>query len=128
MNPSSPPPIPTRSSGSFPRQAATFSLVAPFVSFAIGIFLQPQVRGIRIAMIILGLISMLLIVCGMIFGIVALLAMKSHGREGIFGKALAGTCINGILLLLILISLPAVMKAAERAKARQRQQMEQQQR
>src|SRR6266581_619697 len=78
----SPPPLPTPPpiipapppASSFPRQAAAFSLVAPLVSFATGIFLQPQVRGIRIAMIVLGLTSMLLIIAGLVLGIVALRA------------------------------------------------------
>ena len=131
----SPPSLPTPPSivpaspptSSFPRQAATFSLIAPLVSFAMGIFLQPQVRGSRIAMIILGLTSMLFIIAGLVLGIVALVATKRHGRVGIFGKALAGTCINGLLVFLMLVSIPGLMKAMERAKAHQRQQMEQRQ-
>jgi uncharacterized membrane protein len=97
------------------------------VSFGIGIFLQPQVRGNRIAMIVLGLTSMLLIISGLILGIVALVATKRHGRAGIFGKALVGTIINGLLVLAMLVTIPGLMKAMERAKARQQQQMEQRQ-
>jgi hypothetical protein len=122
-----PPPIIPASSppGALPKQAATFSLVAPFISFAIGIFLPPQVRGSRIGMIVLGLTSILLIISGLILGIVALAATKRHGRVGIFGKALAGTCINGLLVLSMLASIPALRRASENAKAMQRQHMEQ---
>src|ERR1022692_3247527 len=118
-----PPPIVPASppTSSFPKQAATFSLFAPSVSFAISIFVQPQVNGIRIAMIILGLTSMLLIIAGLVLGIVALAATKRHGRAGIFGKALAGTCINGLRVLVMIVSIPGLMKAMERAKAMQRQ-------
>lgn len=124
-----PPPIPAPPPppSPFPRQAAIFSLCAPFVSFAIGIFVQPQVRGMRLAMIILGLLQMLLILSGLILGITALLSTKRYGRAGVFGKAIAGTCINGLLVLLMLISIPALMKAKEKAKSMQRQRMEQQQ-
>jgi hypothetical protein len=66
----------------------------------------------------------LLIVSGLVLGILALIATRRHGRAGIFGKALAGTCINGMLVLAMLISIPGLMKAMERAKAVQRQQME----
>lgn len=100
-------------------------MVAPFVAIGISIFLQPQVRGNRWGMMILGATSMLLIVLGLVFGIVALVGTKRHGRQGIFGKAMTGTCICGILTLLMLISIPALMKAAERAKAMQRQRMDQ---
>jgi len=78
-------------------------------------------------MIVLGVLSTLLIIVGLILGIVALAATRSHGRTGIFGKAIAGTIINGLLVLLILASIPGMMKAMERAKAMQ-QQMEQNQR
>ena len=93
----------------------------------ISIMLQPQVRGNRWAMMILGLTSVLLIVLGLVFGIVALVATKRHGRRGIFGKAIAGTCICGLLTLLMLISIPGLMRAMERAKEMQRQRMEQRQ-
>ena len=125
--PTSPPQLPAsvRPASSFPSQAATFSVVAPFVAIGISIVLQPQVRGNRWAMMIFGVTSMLLIVLGLVFGIVALVGTKRHGRQGIFGKAMTGTCICGILTLLMLISIPGLMRAAERAKAMQRQRMEQ---
>lgn len=123
-----PPQIPVSSpANTFARQAATFSVIAPFIAMGISVALQPQVRGNRWAMIILGLTSVLLIVLGLVFGIVALVATKRHGRHGILGKAIAGTCICGLLTLLMLISIPGLIRAAERAKAIQRQRMEQQQ-
>lgn len=77
--PTSPPQLPTsvRPASSFPGQAATFSVVAPFVAIGISIFLQPQVRGNRWAMMILGAASMLLIVLGLVFGIVWLWSAPS---------------------------------------------------
>ena len=73
--------------------------------------MQPLVHDSPMARIILGLTSALLIVAGLIFGIVALIATGHHGRRGIFGKALAGTCINGLFVLLIpvLMILPIVL-------------------
>ena len=112
-------------SSAFAKQAAKCSFVAPLIAIALGIFAQPQVRGVRIAMIILGLTSVLLVIGGLILGIVALVATRRHGREGILGRALAGTCINGFIILMMLISTFGFMKAMEKAKARQRQQMEQ---
>jgi tetratricopeptide (TPR) repeat protein len=46
---------------------------------------------------------MLLIISGLVFGIIALVATKRYGRKGIFGKALTGTCINGLLVLLMFV-------------------------
>jgi hypothetical protein len=117
----SPPPIPTpplidADSGKFARNAAMFSLAAPLIAFCIGLFVQPQVRGIRVAMIAFGLTQMLLILSGFVLGIVAWTATRRIGREGILGTAIAGTCINGLLILLSLMLVPALKKAAERAK------------
>jgi uncharacterized protein YegJ (DUF2314 family) len=112
--PLSPPPP----DSSFPQQAAICSLVAPLISFVIGIFVQPQVRGNHIAMIVLGLSSTLLIIAGLILGIVALVVTKRHGREGIFRKALTGTCINGLLVLMMVIGIAGLLTARERARAR----------
>lgn len=111
------------STHSFPRQAATFSLVAPCISFAIAIFVQPQIRGIRLAMIVFGLLQMLMIISGFVLGIVALAATRWCGRTGIFGKAITGTCVNGLLILLTLVGIPGIIKAANRAKAFRQQQV-----
>jgi hypothetical protein len=112
---------------SFARQAAKFSVVAPLVAVAINMFVQPQVRGNRIAMIILGLISVSLIVSGCTFGIVALVVAKRRGEKGISGTAAVGTIICGILTLAMLLSIPALWRAMERAKETQRQRIEQKQ-
>lgn len=112
---------------SFARQAALFSLLAPFIGIGMNIFGQQAVQGNRIAMIILGGTSILLYLAGFVFGIVALVGTKRHGRKGIFGRAVAGICINGIVILLMLVSIPVFKKMAENAKAVRQQRMEQQQ-
>ena len=106
----------------FAKQAATFSLLAPLISIFIGIFGQQQVRGNRAAMMILGLASTLLILLGLILGIAALVSSKRHGVQGVRGRAIAGTCICGILTLLMLLSIPVMIRVGQRAKERQRQQ------
>ena len=59
--------------------------------------IHPHIRGIHRANIV---IDSLLIISGLIFGIIALVATKRHGRKGILGKALIGTCVNGLIVLL----------------------------
>jgi hypothetical protein len=132
-----PPPVPPQTpppvipecppANSFARQAALCSVIAPFISFGIGIFGQQAVQGNRAAAVILGGVSMLLILAGFIFGIVALFGMKKHGPKGILGKALAGICINGFLILMMLIAIPMFMRMAQQAKAAQSQPPMQQQ-
>lgn len=104
-----------------------FSLFAPLASFGVNLFAEPQVRGHRSAAAVLSLTFIVLIISGLVLGIVALVSTKKHGRAGIFGWAIAGTCINGLLVFVMLISIPSQIKAAERAKDRQRQRMEQRQ-
>jgi hypothetical protein len=121
-----PPPIPVQAESSdgwyFARQAAAFSLAAPFVAMAITWFSRDAVRDNRIGVMILGSIIDLIIVSGFILGVIALVRTKKHGREGIFGKAIAGVCINGLFIAGILISFHVLTKlAVERANDRQRQ-------
>src|SRR6266480_4537743 len=118
-----PPPLPSNAPSQVPTppqqntlssQAATVSVVAPFVAIALSIFGQPQVRGHRWGMMILGLTSVLLIVLGLVCGVVGLIGAKRHGYHGILGKAIAGTCICGLLTALMLISIPGLIRAMER--------------
>ena len=115
LPPQAPPPgIPSlRPTNSFPKQAALFSLVAPFVGFGIGIFGQQAVQGNRAAAIILGCISTLLILTGFVLGIIALFGIKKYGKKGILGRAIAGVCINGVIILLALIAIPSYARAAD---------------
>jgi hypothetical protein len=116
--PPTPPPLISAvpPANSFARQAALFSLLAPVVSIGINLFGQQGVQGNRIGMIILGGTCTLIILAGFVLGIVALFGTKKHGRKGIFGRAIAGICINGILILFMLIAIPTFKKAAEREK------------
>jgi preprotein translocase subunit YajC len=53
--------------------------------------------------------------------------MKKYGKKGILGGAIAGVCINGFLILMMLIAIPRFMRMAQQARAAQaQQQMEQQ--
>jgi ABC-type molybdate transport system permease subunit len=126
--PPSPPTIPGHSPrASFAKQAATFSLLAPFVGMGVNIFTQLGAREHPIALAIVGGTAVLLILAGFVLGIVALVQMKKYGKQGIFWKAIAGICINGLLIAAMLISIPGLKKAAERAKEMQRQKLQQQQ-
>jgi hypothetical protein len=130
VTPPSPPPIaapapPPAKSASFASQAATFSLVAPLLCIGMNVFAGETVHGNRIAMMVLGGTCALLIIAGLVLGIVALFATRRHGRKGILGKAVAGVCINGIIVALMVLTIPAMTRAARHARAMQNQSSEQ---
>jgi hypothetical protein len=111
----------------FVFQAAQASILAPAISIVTSIIinsggqLPPLARGIA------GISCILLILLGFIFGIIALFGIRRYGKRGILGRAIAGLCINGILIVFMIASIPMYKKMAERAKEMQRQKMEQQQ-
>jgi hypothetical protein len=122
-----PPPIPVEVESSddgwyFARQAANFSLAVPFVVIALNWFCRDAVRDSRVGMLIVGSITDVLVVSGFILGIIALVRTKKCGREGIFGKAIAGVCINGLLIAAILITVHVLTKFyIERTNDQQKQ-------
>jgi hypothetical protein len=109
-------PIPAKAESSdegyyFARQAANFSLAAPFMAMAVSGCSREAVRsGNRVSMMIVGGMGILLIVSGFIFGVIALYRTKKCGAEGIFGKAIAGVCINGFFIVTMLISFHVLTK------------------
>lgn len=112
-------PLPSTPAGGPARNAAICSLLAPVFSIFIAIGVQPQVHGNRLAMIILGVLQMSLILLGFVSGIWAWRRTKRVGRQGIYGKAVCGTCVNGLLILLLLLSIPGLHRAMARAKREQ---------
>jgi hypothetical protein len=126
--PPQPPPLPS-SKKPFAAQAAQASLLAPLTAVGVSIVVNVGIgnQASPLAKIITGSLCVLLIVLGLVFGIVALFGVRHHGRKGILGRAIAGVCINGILIALMALSIPGFMKAAERAKAMRQQQGAEQQ-
>jgi hypothetical protein len=93
--------------GRFPIFAATCSLLAPFVVFFIYLFLywymQSHGRTRLATFAIIGSLPLLLIILGIALGIVALALIKRQEHKGIFGVALAGVCINSLLIVLLFV-------------------------
>ena len=121
-----PPVIPVQKKSSdgspFARQAATFSLAVPFVVIALHWFTWDIVHRNPIARVIVGCTADILIVSGFILGVIALLRTRKCGREGIFGKAIAGVCLNGLVIAVLLIAFHVITKNyIERTNDRQRQ-------
>src|SRR5690348_13534559 len=115
-----PPPIPGRNT--FGRVAAIASLAGPGVAVAINlstIAARAQLEGDtrRWFSLIVGGISCLLILVSLVLAIIALFTTRRFGRQGVFGPALGGLITNLILVMLALLSIPALNKARARAKA-----------
>ena len=123
----SPPPVVSdfEDKRSFSKQAAWFSVLAPLVNFIVNVSFRPETRGSWIGQMILGCTCALIILAAFVFGIVALVNTRKVGKEGIFGKALAGVIINGILIFFIAISIPAFKRAVENTREKEQQRMEQ---
>jgi hypothetical protein len=102
-----PPPIPSsaRKKPSFPRQAATASLLAPalvvFVRLATMALHDPQ-NATTSASVLIDVVCGGLILIGGLFGILALVGISQDGPKGILGKGIAGLAINGILTLIFI--------------------------
>jgi hypothetical protein len=113
----------------FAFQAAQASLLAPAIAFGLGIVVNVGMGGQLppLVGIIIGSLNIVLILLGFIFGIIALFGMRNYGKRRILGRSIAGICINGILIALMVISIPRYKKMAERAKEIQQQKSEQQQ-
>ena len=103
------PPVMTESptKGRFASLAAIFGLLAPFVVFLLYVFLNWYMEShgrTKLATLgIIGSLPLLLIFAGLALGIMALAQIKQQEHKGIFGTALAGVCINCLLLVLLFI-------------------------
>ena len=109
LHPPEPPPEPSV----FITQAALFSLLAPCFSIAVNLFGHGAVSGSPLGKLVLGTVCSLFILAGLIFGVVALFARKG-GEKGTGRKAIAGICINGLLIAFAILGLFAHQKIAAR--------------
>ena len=93
--------------GRFTKLAAIFSLLAPVIAFFIGLFLFWYVQShgrTRLAILgVIGSLPLLVIFSGLALGIIALAQIKRQEHKSIFGTALAGVCINSLLLVLLFV-------------------------
>jgi len=96
-----PPPQPT----SFSAQAAMFSVLAPSLGIAINLCGRRTLSENPVGMIVIGAVCSLVIAVGFIFGVVVFFAPKGE-KSGTMMTAIAGICING---LLISLAIPGIL-------------------
>jgi hypothetical protein len=99
-------------STSFIARAALFSLLAPCFSIALYLVGRRALSGSPVEMLMLGAVALLVIAGGFIFGIVAFFAPKG---EKATRKAIAGICINGLLISFAILSIFTRQKVATSA-------------
>lgn len=93
-------------------------LVAIVFSFlAQGALTSHEGPSKRWGLIIVGGMACLLILAGFVLGILALCGMARHGREGIFGQALTGTLLCGVIIIFDIAAIPALNRARKQAAA-----------
>lgn len=94
----------------FAVHAARWSLIAPAIAIVCGLVVERLVPVLHPAARPVSMILVSLFVIGLVLAIVALAGMRKHGRKGIFGKALVGVIINGLILTLMAALVPPLMK------------------
>ena len=104
---SSKPPVSPPAKKPFAVQAARASFLAPIIAFVCGIVVKGAIVNShmqipRIVNIITGSCGCLLILLGFVLGIVALFGIRRHGKKEILGYAIAGLCINGIIIIMMI--------------------------
>ena len=97
----------------FLRRNATFSILAPLAVVILALFEFVYARSHGPALdVVLGLIGfaqMVLMLSSLCVGTITLIIARPHERKAVFGRALAGICINALLLTLLLI--PLIVRA-----------------
>lgn len=66
---------------------------------------------------IIELLSLLLIVAGFLFGVIALFGIRTHGKSGILAPAIVGIIINGLLLFIFVTNFLAARSRAQQQRA-----------
>ncbi len=96
---------------SFSHQAAKLSWVCPIMISLLLMF--GRQAGARV---IIELVALLLIVAGLVFGVVGLFGMRTHGKSGILASAIVGILINGLLLLIFVTNFLAARARAQQQR------------
>jgi hypothetical protein len=105
----------------FAVQAAKASWAAPLLAIAIGFFARtvssdPETG--RSIMLVVGLISLVLVLAGLVLGVVAMFGIRKHGIKGILFPSIIGIALCSLWLYLLYAAIQAARQAAERAEQR----------
>jgi RsiW-degrading membrane proteinase PrsW (M82 family) len=102
-----PPPPPP----SFIDHAALFSLIAPCIGIAVILLGRRALSESPVGMPLVGAVCSLIAAAGFVFGVVAYFAPKGAAASAPW-KAIAGICINGLLISFAILSITRQKVAA----------------
>ena len=102
----------------FPRRAAMFSLAAPFLGIGLNLLATLVARDNRLVLFLGALATIVLILAGLAFGILALVSNRKCQLEGVTPRAVGGVCISGFLILMMASGMPGLLRALEKADGR----------
>lgn len=99
----------------FGVQAARFSLYVPLALAVINLLTlgNRKERGVALAV---GAIDAALVLAALILAVAALISMRRYGRKGIYGRAVAGLVLNGLIIASSIFVLVPVMLTARMQK------------
>ena len=105
----------------FVRQAAMFSLAAPFVGIGISLVVNALFGGNRRALLLAGFFTVALILSGLVLGIVALVNNRRLNVSGVTPRAVGGVCICGFLMFMMAAGVPGLLRAMAKSQPMQTQ-------
>ena len=125
-----PPPIPARgvapasalaSAPSRARQAARASWMAPLIAIIFNYTIKNAGLGASTARgLVIGIVSLILYLAGLVLAVYALSQVRSAGRKGILAPAIVGLVLNGLFLLLVGgVAVSSYLDARARASQRE---------
>ena len=94
---------------SLSQQAARLSWTCPVLIFILLIFSQ-RIGG----RVIIELLSLLLIMTGLVFGVLALFGLRAQGASGILAQAAAGIILNGLLAFIFVTNFTSARAQAQK--------------
>lgn len=91
--------------GLFPKRAAIYSVFAPLICLVNGALTRHLQHSSVAVGLIIALISISLVTSGLILGIKALISCKRNKLKGVLGWAITGICLNGTIILVMLVGI-----------------------
>lgn len=119
-----PPPLPKSQKPSVPQRFAFGSLLAPLLAALVWgtVFLATHGgKAAPVGNLVIAGLTMLLILMGLIFAIIAVSSFSRHGSSGTLGFGLAGLIVNGALALVFVVALISGLNRAWTQRGQNRQ-------
>jgi len=100
----------------FAKQAAKVSLYVPFIAIGVNLLTKSIQQSSKLSAFAISSVCSVLIIIGFIFGIIALLGMKKHGKKGILWRSIIGLSVNSFLIISAILLFNSMAKMKEKMK------------